>query len=189
MNRTIVSTAAALSAAALTAGLVAGTAGPAHAERYGIDDPQDTFHGSDLFAVDVRNAPDNLVVVTTHDNLRRAPKTGSAGAVFVDTDPEDRGPEYVFVGGFTDGTDYQLVETEGFAASQWGDPVEHGDYQLRINYRTDKVKFLMSRHAIGDPTDVRVSVRVSGTRTDGTSHGLVDWLGSRRAFTPWIAQA
>ena len=35
---------------------------------------------------------------------------------------------------------------------------------------------------------VRVSVRVSGTRTDGTSHGLVDWVGKRHWFTPWLQQ-
>ncbi len=185
MNTTIASTAAALSAAAA---LALGVAGTAHAESYGLDDPRDTSHGSDLRAVDIKNGEENLHVVTSHENLRRDPRTGSAGAVFISTDAEDRGPEYVFVGGFTDGTDYQLIHTEGFAASQWGDPVEHGDYIMRVSYRRDKVRFTMSRHAIGDPGDVRVAVRVGGTRTDGTSRGLTDWLGEPRSFTPWIAQ-
>lgn len=44
MNKTIVSTAAALSAAALTFGL----AGSASADSIGDADPLDTFHGSDL---------------------------------------------------------------------------------------------------------------------------------------------
>ncbi|MEZ0579338.1 hypothetical protein [Nocardioides sp. MH1] len=187
MNK-IVSTAAALSAVALTAGLIAGTTGIAHAERYGIDDPDDSPHGSDLHAVDIRNGADDLVVVTTHDNLRRDPSTGSAGAIFISTDPEDLGPEYVFVGGFTDGTDYQLVHTEGFAVSQWGDPVEDGDYRMKVDYKADTVRFKISRAAIGDATDVRIAVRVGGSRTDGTTRGLTDWLGQPRAFTPWIAQ-
>jgi len=184
MNRIIASTAAALSAAALTLG----TAGTAHAERYGLDDPQDTYHGSDLLAVDIRNGNDNLVVVTTHEGLHRDPKTGSGGAVFISTDPENLGPEYVFVGGFTDGTDYQLIHTEGFAVSKWGEPVEHGDYQMKVDYQHDKVRFVVSRAAIGNADEVRIAVRVGGTRTDGTSHGLTDWLSAPRAFTPWIAK-
>ena len=46
----------------------------------------------------------------------------------------------------------------------------------------------MSREALGNPGKVRVAVRVSGTRTDGTSTGLVDWLGEPRSFTPWVAK-
>lgn len=184
MNAIIASTAAALSAAALTVGM----SGTAHAERYGLDDPQDTYHGSDLRAVDVRNGNENLVVVTTHEGLRRDPRTGSGGAVFISTDPENLGPEYVFVGGFTDGTDYQLIHTEGFAVRKWGKPVEHGDYQMKVDYRSEKVRFVMSRAAIGDADEVRVAVRVGGTRTDGTGHGLTDWLSAPRAFTPWIAK-
>ena len=185
MRSTIARTAgAALSAAALTLGL----AGTAAAEIYGIDDPDDTDHGSDVRALNVRNGHANLHVVTTHENLRRNPATGSGGAVFIDTDRSDRGPEYVFVGGYTRGTDYVLAETEGFSAEKWGDPVEHGDYIMKVRYAKDRVRLTMSRHAIGDATDVRVAARVSGSRSDGTSDGLVDWVSQRRAFTPWIAQ-
>ena len=86
---------AALSAALLTISL----AGPASAELYGVDDPQDTFHGSDILALQVRNGPDNLNVTTFHYGLRRDPATGSSGRVYVDTERHDAGPEYVFVGG------------------------------------------------------------------------------------------
>jgi hypothetical protein len=175
---------AALSAAAVTVAL----AGPARAELYGIDDPQDTFHGSDVRAVQIRNGQDNLAVTTFHTNLRRDPATGSSGRVYVDTDRNDAGPEYVFGGGFFEGTDYQLLHTEGFAPGQWGNPVVNGDYVMRVRYGKERVRFRMSRAALGNPGAVRVSVRVSGTRTDGASHGLVDWVGQRRAFTPWIAR-
>jgi hypothetical protein len=77
---------------------------------------------------------------------------------------------------------------EGFRHKSWGDPVEHGDYIMKVRYRKDRVHFTMSRHAIGDPTDVRVAMKASGTRTDGTRHHLTDWVGQKRAFTPWIAQ-
>lgn len=61
----------------------------------------------------MRNAEHKLVVTTTHDNLRRDPKTGSAGSVYIDTDRSDKGPEFVFVGGYYAGTDYQLLHTAG----------------------------------------------------------------------------
>jgi hypothetical protein len=183
MHKTIASTAA-LSVAALTLGL----AGPAYADSIGVKDPQDTFHGSDLRAVQVKNGIDNVVVITHHTNLRRDPRTGSAGAVYVDTDRSDRGPEFVFVGGYYEGTDYQLIETEGFGRKNWVAPVS-GSYELTVDYAKERVRMRMSRQALGNPEKVRVAVRVSGTRTDGTSTGLVDWLGEPHSFTMWVDEA
>jgi hypothetical protein len=182
MHKIITSTAA-LSAAVLTLGLAA----PASASSIGVTDPQDTFHGSDLRAVRVKNGDHNVVVVTNHDNLRRDPRTGSSGAVYVDTDRSDKGPEFVFVGGYYEGTDYQFLHTEGFGHKNWGAPVT-GSYEMTVDYAKDRVRMRMSRQALGSPDDVRVAVRVSGTRTDGTSTGLVDWLGEPRSFTEWVAK-
>ncbi len=175
-------TAVALSVAALTVGV----AGTARAELYGIDDPQDTFHGSDILGLSIRNGTENLRVVSYHQNLRRDPATGSRGAVFIDTDRSDRGPEYVFVSPYWSGADYVLLTTESFSRRTWGDRVEQGDYTMRIRYDEDRVKLTMSRKAIGKPGAVRVAMRAWGTRTDGTHHGLVDWVSQRRAFTPWV---
>jgi hypothetical protein len=183
MHKTIAA-AVALSTAALTLGI----AGPAHAELYGIDDPQDTSHGSDILALQVRNGQENLNVTTFHVNLRRDPATGSGGRIYVDTDRNDAGPEYVFVGGFFEGTDYQLLETEGFRPRLWGERVENGDHSMRVRYGKEQVQFRMSRAALGNPGAVRVSVTASGTRSDGTSDGLVDWVGEPRSFTPLIAR-
>jgi hypothetical protein len=182
MHKTIASTAA-LSVAALTLGL----AGPASAASIGVKDPQDTFHGSDLRAVQLRNGDKNIVVVTSHTNLRRDPKTGSGGAVYIDTDRKDKGPEFVFVGGFFEGTDYQLLHTEGFGHKRWGAPVD-GSYKMSIDYAKDRVRMRIARETLDNPGKVRVAVRVSGTRTDGTSTGLVDWLGKPRSFTRWVAK-
>lgn len=185
MRTTIASTAVALSAAALTVGL----AGAAHADLYGIDDPRDTSHGSDVLALSARNGADNVHVTTYHEDLRRDPASGSGEAIYIDTDPDDRGPEYVLAAGLFEGTDYALSHTEGFGVAKWGTPVKHGDYVLHIRYREDRVHVVVSRDALGNPGDIRVAVRASGTRTDGSSHGLVDWVGKERRFgTPWIAQ-
>lgn len=184
MRTTLTSTVAALSAVALTVGL----AGTAHADRVRTSDPRDTHHGSDITGLTVRNGVENVHVVTTHVNLRRSPASGSGGVTYLDTDPNDRGPEYAFAAGYFVGTDYVLVETEGFGPRRWGNPVEHGDYIMKVNYRKDRVRVTMSRHALGDPTDVRVAVRASGSRRDGSGEGLVDWVGEPRSFTPWMAQ-
>jgi len=182
MRTTLTTAAVTLSAAALTLGL----AGPAAAEQYGVDDGLDTYHGSDILALSVKHGGDNVSVTSHHYGLRRDPRTGSGGTVFFDTDKSDKGPEFALTGGFTSGTDYVLVETEGFNPKQFGDPVEHGDYMMKINYKLDRVRILVSRAALGDPEQVRVAMRASGNRTDGTSHGLVDWVGKKRWFTPWL---
>jgi hypothetical protein len=180
--RTPTTLATGLVAAALTVTL----SGAAHAEMYGVDDGPDTSHGSDILAISVRNGPHNLTVTTTHANLRPDPATGSGGAIFIDTDPSDRGPEYVFVAGYYRGTDYQLLHTDGFRPATWGRPVSNGDYIMKVDYRRDTVRVRISQGALREPDRVRVSARASGTRRDGTCDGLVDWVGKRRWFTPWI---
>jgi hypothetical protein len=177
-----------IAAAALAAAFAVAVPGTAHAELYGVDDGPDTFHGSDILSLQVRNGAKNLTVTTTHDNLVPKPASGSGGAIFIDTDASDHGPEYVLVAGYTRGTDYQLLHTDGFGHQDWGNPVANGDYLLRVNYRHDTVRVRISQPALRRPDEVRVAVRASGNRTDGTSKGLVDWVGERRGFSLWIAR-
>jgi hypothetical protein len=184
--RTRPSVAAGVATAALTTALTVALPGAAHAEMYGVDDGRDTSHGSDILAISVRNGERNLDVTTTHADLRPDPATGSGGALFIDTDRHDPGPEYVLVAGYYRGTDYQLLHTDGFRHATWGRPVQDGDYLMRVSYRRDTVHVRISQGALGEPDRVRVSARASGTRRDGTSDGLVDWVGKRRWFTPWL---
>ena len=170
---------AAIAAAALTLSI---PATPAHAQSIGTKDPSDVRHGVDLRLVQVENTDTFVRVTLTHTNLRRDPRSGSGGAVYLDTDPDDAGPELVFVGGYFQGTDYQLLETEGFAPDQWGQPVA-GFWQMRLNYRTEKTVMRMSRKAVG-ADNLRVAVKVAGQRADGTS--VVDWLRKPRSYTPWV---
>jgi hypothetical protein len=178
MRTTLISVAA--------AAVVLGLAAPAHADRYGVDDPIDTSHGSDVTALTVVNGPENVSITTQHLGLRPDPATGSRGTVFMDTDPTDAGPEFVLTADYTRSFHYLLRATDGFARSAWGDPVEHGDYILDVDYRHDTARARISQAALGDPDAVRVAVRVSGKRTDGTRHGLTDWVGQPRSFSLWI---
>ena len=176
-----------IAAATLAAALLPiALAGPANAERYGVDDPEDTFHGSDVLSLTVRHAGESIDVTTRHLGLRREPATGSSGAVYLDTDRADRGPEYVLVGTFHSGGDSVLRRTEGFGRRQWGAPLRHADHLMKVDYAEETVRFRIHRPGVGDPEQVRVGVRVSGTRTDGSSHGLVDWVGKKQWLTSWV---
>lgn len=174
--------AAALSVAALT--LTQLTA--AYADALEVKDPRDLDHGVDLRAVEVRHGSRNVVVTTTHTDLQESYRSGSSGAIFLDTDLSDPGPEYVLAGGFFVGTDYNLLSTEGFATSKWGEPVE-GSYRMRVDYDTEQVRVRIARDAIGSPAQVRVAVRVAGTRPNGKNTRR-DWLGDPRSWTDWVAQ-
>jgi hypothetical protein len=175
-----------LSAASLTLAALALTQLPAHADELATADDQDLAHGVDLLSVDVQHGGRNVVVTTTHTDLVESFRSGSSGAVFLDTDPGDTGPEYVFVGGYFVGTDYTLLTTDGFATSTWGEPVE-GSYRMKIDYDADQVRMRISRDAIGSPDEVRVAVRVAGTRPNGKDT-RTDWLVAPRTFTDWVAQ-
>ena len=175
-----------LSAASLTMAALALTQLPAHADGLGLADQQDLAHGVDLLSVEVQHGARNVVVTTTHTDLVESYRSGSSGAVFLDTDPSDPGPEYVFAGGYFVGTDYTLLHTDGFATSAWGDPVE-GSYRMKVDYDADQVRMRISRDAIGSPDEVRVAVRVAGTRPNG-KNTKKDWLGAPRSFTDWVAQ-
>jgi hypothetical protein len=181
MRTTLLSTATlAVAALALT------QATAASADGIGVSDPADLGHGVDLRSVEVEHKRANVVVTTTHTNLRPSWRTGSSGAVFLDTDPADPGPEYVFAGGYFVGTDYQLLEVDGFATRTWGEPVE-GSYRMRVDYDAEHVRMRVSREALGSPDEVRVAVHVAGSRRDGSATAQ-DWLGAPRSFTEWVAQ-
>ena len=176
-----------LGAASLTIAALALTQlAPANADGIGVADPKDLAHGVDLRSVEVEHGGRNIVVTTTHTDLRESFRSGSSGAVFIDTDPTDAGPEYVFAGGYFVGTDYTLLHTDGFGTDSWGEPVE-GSYRMRIDYDTDQVRMRISRDAIGSPDEVRVAVRVAGSRPNGRNTRR-DWLGAPRSFTDWVAQ-
>ena len=176
-----------LSIATIAVATLALTQTPAaNADGIGVADPKDLAHGADLRSVQVEHKARNIVVTTTHTDLRRSFRSGSSGAVYLDTDPADPGPEYVFAGGYFVGTDYQLLEVDGFSNTTWGEPAE-GSYAMRIDYDAEHVRMRISRETLGSPDEVRVAVRVAGSRPDG-SNTRRDWLGEPRSFTEWVAR-
>ena len=172
-----------IAAAATAAALTSGLAAPAQADSIGVRDRADVHHGVDLRVVQVDHARRNVWVTLSHTNLRSDPSTGSSGVVYLDTDPEDKGPEAVLVGGFFDGTDYQLLSTDGFGVRKWGEALE-GSYEMKPDYAADQTRIRVSRRTLGSPSKVRVAVKVGGQRTDGTQ--VVDWLRKPFYFTEWV---
>lgn len=176
-----------LSIATIAVATLALTQAPAaNADGIGVADPKDLGHGVDLRSVEVEHKTRNVVVTTTHTDLQPSFRSGSSGAVFLDTDPADPGPEYLLSGGYFVGTDYSLIEVDGFSRKAMGEPVE-GSYRMSVDYDTEHVRMRISREAIGSPDEVRVAVRVAGSRPDG-SNTRRDWLGEPRSFTDWVAQ-
>lgn len=146
-----------------------------------VSDPADVDHGIDLRSVKVQNTATFVRVVLEHTDLVDDPDAAPGGAVYLDTDPDDAGPELAFVGGYFRGTDYALVHTEGFSPDQWGEHVD-GSWRMRLDFDADKVVMRMSRAAVG-ADDLRVAVRV-GARDAGDT--VVDWLGKKKSFTAWV---
>jgi hypothetical protein len=183
MNRITTPLAASVSAA-LAVGVL-GLAAPAvAAERTFADAKGDVAHGVDLHTVKVVNEK-NVRFVVQHRNLVRSFRSGAGMSAFIDTDRTRKGPEFIFVAGLFEGTDYTLVRANGWRQGRrvTGDSCS---YRMRLNYADDLTRVRMSRACLGRPDDVRVAVRAGGSRAGGDQ--VVDWLGGRRDWSRWVAK-
>ncbi|KAA1428763.1 hypothetical protein [Nocardioides antri] len=137
--------------------------------------------GMDIHDVRLAHTDRALIVKTAHDDVRPTLRSGGSIAVFVDVDPHRRGPEYAFVAGTTRGSDFGLVETDGW---RLGDAVRHADTSLSIDYENERVRVRIARSSIGDPDEVRLAVVAQGTRRNGELES--DWLRTIRHMTRWV---
>jgi hypothetical protein len=185
---TVVTTGARLFAATgLALGLSLTSAGPASAAVDVFADARgDMAGGADIHRVRVANGEDFVRVKVKHDDLRRSYRSGSSLGVFLDTDRDRSGAEYVFLGGTFEGSDYALLRADGWkAASRRAVPLRCG-YRMRLDFAKDTAIVTMDRGCLADPGAVRVEVRTGddlGPDGDGTAR---DWLGGKREFTPWV---
>jgi hypothetical protein len=157
---------------------LAGSAGPASAERLGLDDPADVGGASlsDILVVTAVHPPKKVVVRVDFAELEPTSDAGpSSLAVFVDTDPAAKGPEFRVGMGLQAGTDYQLVRMEDWK------PVGEAlscSHVVGINFDTNRVRTRISRACLGNPDKVRIGVKM--TDLYDASHPVVDWLGKPR---------
>lgn len=165
--------------------LLATSAGSASAQRVGLDDPADVGGASlaDILAVSAVHSKTRLVVRVDVDELKPTSQAGpSSLAVFVDTDPDAKGPEFRLATGLQEGSDYQLMRVKRWKPV--GEPLSC-DHDVLLKFQGDRIRARVSRACLGNPEEVRVGVKM--TDHYDASHPVVDWLGKRRYLTIPIA--
>jgi hypothetical protein len=169
-SRTALAVGAGLALAALAAA-------PAHAELYSIDDPADASASlTDITGLEANHGTTKLLVKVRFTELMR---TSAAGiSVFIDSDPDSRGAEYVLSSGLGNGTDYVLTEARGWQAV---DKRVSCDYTARPKWGNDVFRAVISRECFDDASSVRVSVKMADM-ADG-SHPVVDWAPKRHRWS------
>ncbi len=176
-----------VAAAGLAVAAVAGLAGTATAETGTFaDSVGDVRHGVDVASVKVVNEK-NVRVVVQHDDLVRSFRSNASMTVYLDTDRSEPGPEFAFIAGLFEGTDYALVPTTGagWAPKRRGMPLSCS-HTLRLDYARDVTRIRIARRCLDQPGQVRVAVKAAGQRPGGAI--VTDWLEGRRALTPWVAK-
>jgi hypothetical protein len=171
--------------AALTT-LALGVAAPAMAERIGVSDPADaTASLSDIRRVTVDHGPEQVFVKVAFTELEPRSEAGpSSLAIFLDTNPARKGPEYRLGTGLQRGTDYQLMRVKDWKPV--GEPLTC-EHRLRLDFSANVAKFRAARACLRTPDEVRVGVKMTDLY-DG-SHPVHDWLGAPRSFTTWVASS
>jgi hypothetical protein len=171
-----------LAAAGLTISLL-GLAAPAHAERYAIDDPADAAGSlNDIYGLTVNHGDKRVKFSIRVADLRRVSSAGAT--LFLDTDPQDRGPEYALGTGLSSGTDYALVRVERWRGT--GSAPLNCDYHLRLRYKEDVVRGYISRRCLGKPATVAAAVKMVDAHDP--SHVIRDWAPARKTFGLAIAR-
>ncbi len=161
--------------------LTALTAAPAHAEFYSIDDPGDASASlSDVYGFEANHGPDSLRVKIYFKDLVRSSAAGVS--IFLDTDRDVKGPEYVLSSGLGDGTDYVLTEAQAWRGS---DNRVKCDYAARPRWGKNTFRAVISRDCFDSAGSVRVSVKMVD-QADG-SHPVVDWAPKRHRWSLPIA--
>lgn len=158
--------------------LVGTTAGPASAERLGLDDPADVGGASlsDILGVTANHGVKRVVVRVDFAELEPTSDFGpSSLSIFIDTDRSAKGPEFRIGTGLQEGTDYQLVRMEKWKAVGEALTCTH---VVALNFEANRARASVNRSCLGNPDKVRIGVKMTDLY-DG-SHPVVDWLGKRR---------
>ena len=195
MNRTVKNAAGRVAAvAAVSAVAITAAASTALAQSTSFDDAHgDMKQGADIRKVRVSNGEEALRVNVRHRDLVKSFRSGSSIAVFIDTDAARTGPEYVFQGATFEGADYALLKADGFKADGNRQvPLRGGSYVMKLDYVEDVARISIDQVVLGSPDKVRVEVKTGaellpeGSTTPESKE--VDWLGTPKSFTPYVAK-
>jgi hypothetical protein len=165
-----------LAVTGLTLSLI-GLAGPANAERYSIDDPADASGSlNDIYGLTLVHGEKRVRFVIEVADLRPVSEAGAT--LFLDTDPQDKGPEYALGTGLSSGTDYALARVEGWEDSDG--KILGCDYDLRLKYKGDKVTGSIKRSCLKNPDTIAASVKMVDNYD--SSHPIRDWAPGKKKF-------
>ena len=140
--------------------------------------------GADLRRVRVIHTDTSLAVrVRMARVVRLGTDRGQSLTLFVDTDRSGPGSEVALSTGLNEGTDWAVRRLSAWG--RWG-RVLHCDSDVRINWRTDRVRLTLGRDCLGDARSVRVALKSREVRT-GTKP-RADWLQGRRQWSPPVAR-
>ena len=168
-------------AAALATAATLTTAPVAHAATTVVDDGADaTASRTDILTVRVGHAARRVEVKVTFPDLRKRARAGLT--VYVDTDPEARGPERSVGLPLFRGSDYVMWRMRDW--EYVGDRPVRCRYGADHRWRRDVVVLTARRGCFGRPDEVRVGMRMRDVAD--SSHPVTDWLVGRRDFTGWV---
>lgn len=172
-------TAVALAAAAAA---VLTSVAPASAQTFRTNDGADaTASLTDMRKVRITHGADDVTVRITYPNLK---KQGQANqAVYLDKNPDRRGPEFALFTPLFSGSDYALLRMRKWKVSSDG-PIAC-DYSVDLRWRRDVVLVEIDRECLGEPDELRVGLRMRDLYD--ASHPVTDWLLGRRELTDWVA--
>lgn len=153
---------------------------PANANVRGFTDARnDTKSSVDIWTVRVDNAtahPHKVIVEVRQEDVTYVDSI----AIYLDTRPNDPGPEYRISGGT--GSEFGLSSVE-----RWTDPGQLvpfgcGPQRLQIDELTDRSRAVFPRSCIGKTGKVRVAVKAER----GYPVRSRDWAQARRTWLPWV---
>ena len=163
--------AAALSTCVAAFALLA-PASTAVADSASFKDGKTTDGPMDIHRVSVVNEK-RLQVRIKVDDLQK--EIGPGAGVWLDTDPDRKGPEFVIGSGLYQ-SDWQITRADGWKAV--GDPLSCPVDQ-RLRYDDDVISWRTGPACLGKYDEVRVSAE---TQTQQTH----DWSPARRSWHPWV---
>ncbi len=167
-------------AAAATAVLT--TVAPATAATTFVDDGADASASlNDILKVWVDHSDRTVEVKVKFADLRKQAQAGLS--VYVDSDPDARGPERAVGLPLFEGSDYVMWRMKDW--KYVGQQPVSCRYGADYRWRRDVVVFSARRGCFGRPDEVRVAMRMKDT-ADG-SHPITDWMIGRRQFTDRVA--
>lgn len=171
---------AAIAGAAIAAATL--TIGSAAADTLITTDAKhDVEGGADIWRAKVTHEK-RVRVDVKFKNLVPGFESSASASIFVDTNKDVAGPEFVLGTGLFEGTDYSLFRAESWKSV--GEPLTCF-HKVTLDYDRNVAHVVFARACLGKPEAVRVAVK-SASEHMGETH--VDWLKGFRKFTPWVAQ-